>query len=97
MYSMLFSHQVISNSLQPHGLSTTEFPVLHHLPESLPRLMSIELVGPSNHLILCSPLLLLPLIFPRISVFSSGWLIALGGQSIGASASASVLAINIQG
>ena len=39
--------------------------------QSLPKLMSIELVMPSNHLILCHPLLLLPSIFPNIRVFSS--------------------------
>ena len=38
--------------------------------QSLPKLMSIESVMPSNHLILCHPLLLLPSIFPNISVFS---------------------------
>ena len=38
---------------------------------SLPKLMSIESVMPSNHLILCHPLLLLPSIFPRIRVFSN--------------------------
>ena len=38
---------------------------------SLPKLMSIELVMPSNHLILCHPLLLPPLIFPNIRVFSN--------------------------
>ena len=38
--------------------------------QSLPKLTSIELVMPSNHLILCCPLLLLPSIFPRIRVFS---------------------------
>ena len=38
---------------------------------SLPKLMSIELVMPSNHLILCCPLLLLPSIFPSIRVFSN--------------------------
>ena len=38
---------------------------------SLPKLMSIESVMPSNHLILCCPLLLLPSIFPSIMVFSS--------------------------
>ena len=38
---------------------------------SLPKLMSIESVMPSNHLILCCPLLLLPSIFPSIRVFSS--------------------------
>ena len=36
----------------------------------LPKLMSIEWVMPSNHLILCNPLLFLPSIFPRIKVFS---------------------------
>ena len=39
--------------------------------QSLPKLMSIESVMPSNHLILCCPLLLLPLIFPSIRVFSN--------------------------
>ena len=48
--------------------------------QSLLKLMSIELVMLSNHLILCHPLLL-PSVFPSIRVFSSG------GQSIGASAS----------
>ena len=38
---------------------------------SLPKLMSIELVTPSNHLILCRPLLLSPSIFPSIRVFSN--------------------------
>ena len=45
------------------------FPVLHRLPE-LVKLMSIESVMPSNHLIVCHPLLL-PLIFPSIRVFSN--------------------------
>ena len=53
------------------------------------KLMSIESVMPSKHLILCCPLLLLPSIFPRIRVFSDG-------QSIGASTSASVPPMNIQ-
>ena len=39
--------------------------------QSLPKLMSIESVMPSNHLILCRPLLLLPSIFPNIRVFSN--------------------------
>ena len=42
-----------------------------HSQSSL-RLMSIELVMPSNHLILCHPLLLLPSIFPSIKVFTNG-------------------------
>ena len=62
---------------------------------SLCRLMSIQSVMPSNHPILCCPLLLLPLIFRSIKVFCSQFF-ASGGQSIGASASACVLAVNIQ-
>ena len=50
--------------------STPGFPVLHYLL-SLLRLMSIELVIPSNHLILCCPLPLLCSIFPNIRVFSN--------------------------
>ena len=50
--------------------STPGFPVHHH-SHSLFKLMSIELVMPSNHLILCHPLLFLPSIFPSIRVFSN--------------------------
>ena len=57
--------------------------------------MSIESVMPSNHLILCHFLLFLLSIIPSFSIFSNGSV--LGGQSIGASDSASVLAMNIQG
>ena len=62
---------------------------------SLLKLMSIESVMQSDHLILCHPLVLLPSIFPSIRVFSNEFF-ASGGQSIGASVSASVLPINIQ-
>ena len=48
--------------------------------QSLLRLMSIELVMPSNHLILCHPLLLLPSIFPSIRVFQMSQFFASGGQ-----------------
>ena len=61
---------------------------------SLLKLMSIESVMPSNHLILCHPLLLLPSIFPSIREISQFF--ASGNQSIWASASASVLPMNIQ-
>ena len=65
--------------------------------QSLLKLMSIESVMPPNQLILCHPLLLLPSIFPSIRVFSNfSQLFASGGQSTGASASASVLPMNIQ-
>ena len=49
---------------------TPGLPVHHHL-QSLLKLMSIESVMPSNRLILCRPLLLLPPIFPSIRVFSN--------------------------
>ena len=62
---------------------------------SLLKLMSMKSVMPSNHLFLCHPLLL-PSIFPSIRVFSNEFFSS-GGQSVGASASASVLAMNIQG
>ena len=70
---------------------------LSTISPSLLRLMSIELVMLSNHLIFCCPLLLLPLIFPSIRGFPMSRPFASGGQSVGASASASVLPMNIQG
>ena len=63
---------------------------------SLLKLISIESVMPSNHLILCRPLLLLPSIFPSSWVFLISQFFASGGQSIGVSASTSVLPMNIQ-
>ena len=51
---------------------------------------------PSNHLILCRPLLLLPSIFPSIEVFSNEPAILIDSQTIGASLSASVFPMNIQ-
>ena len=64
--------------------------------QSLLKLMSIESVIPSNHLILCHPLLLLPSIFPSIRAFLMSQFFASGGQSIVVSTSASVLPRNIQ-
>ena len=56
----------------PMDCSTPELPVHHQLPEFTQNgLMSVESVMPSNHLILCRPLLLSPSIFPSIRVFSS--------------------------
>ena len=54
----------------PMNRSTRGFPVHHQLPDLL-KLMSIESVMPSSHLILCHPLLLLPPIPPSIRVFSN--------------------------
>ena len=60
------SHSVLSDSLWPHGLQHARPPC----PSPF-KLMSIESVIPSNHLILCRPLLLLLSIFPSIRVFSN--------------------------
>ena len=64
--SVPFSYSVVSDSLQPNGPG---FPVHHQFPE-LTQFMSIKSVMPSNHFILCWPLLLSPSIFPSIRVYS---------------------------
>ena len=64
-WSLLFSRSVVSDSLRLHGCSTPALPVLWYLPE-FAQLISSELVMPTNHLILCCPLLLLPSIFSSI-------------------------------
>ena len=69
--SVQFSSSVVSDSLQPHGLQLAKPPCPSPTTWSLPKLMCIESVMPSNHLILCRPLLLLPSIFPSIRVFSN--------------------------
>ena len=68
---LLFSRQVLSDSLRPHGLQHAS-PLCPSPSAGLPKFMSIELVTPSNHLILCHPLLLLPLIFPNMWPLYSG-------------------------
>ena len=64
---------------------------------SLLRLESIESVMLSNHLILCYPLLISLQSLSASRTFPMSWLFTSGGQSIGASASSSVLPMNIQG
>ena len=63
---------------------------------SLLKIMSIKSMMPSNHLILCRPLLLLPSILPSVRVFSSESVLRIKWPSIGASALASVLLMNIE-
>ena len=67
---LLFSHSVVSKSLWPHGLQHNRLPYPSLSPRLL-KLMYIVLVMPSNHLIFCRSLLLLPSIFPNTKVFSS--------------------------
>ena len=65
---LLFSHSVVSNSATP-GTAACRASLSFTISQSLLKLMSMELVMPSNHLVLCHPLLLLPSIFPSIRVF----------------------------
>ena len=66
--SIQFSRSVLSDSLWPHGPQHARPPC----PSPAPRVYSTsQSVMPSNHLILCHPLLLLPSIFPNIRVFSN--------------------------
>ena len=66
-----YSHSVVSHSLRPHEPQHARPPALSPTPRVLLQLMSIESVMPSNHLILCRPLLLLPSIIPSIRIFSN--------------------------
>ena len=61
----------MSNTLQPHGLQHTRLPCPSPTPRAYSN-MSIESGMPSNHLILCRPLILPPSIFPSTRVFSNG-------------------------
>ena len=96
---LLFSHSVMSDSLWPHGLHAAHQASLPFtISRSLLKLLSIQLMMPFNYLVLCCPLLLLPSIFFQHQGLSQ-WVsqfFASGGQSIGVSASASVLPMNIQ-
>ena len=92
-YCCCCSVTVMSNSLWPHRLAAS---LSLAISWNLLKLMSIESVMPSNHLILCHHLLLLPSVFVSIRVFPLSWLFTSGGQSIRVSASASVLPTNTQ-
>ena len=67
--SVQFSSSVVSDSLWPHGAPQASLSITNSW--SLPKLISIESMMPSNHLILCHHLLLPPSIFPSIRVFSN--------------------------
>ena len=103
LWKKIVIHSVCSVA-QSCPLFLTAWTVAHQgslyftISQSLLKLMSIESVMPSNCLVpYLNPLLLLPLIFPSIRAFPLSWLFASGGQRTGASASASVLPMNIQG
>ena len=86
----------MSDSLQSHELQHAKLLCPSRSP-SLLKLMSAELVMPSHHLILCRRLPSCPQSFPMSGSFPISPLFASDGQSIGASASASGLPMNIQG
>ena len=65
-----FSRSVVSDSLRLHESQHARPPFTTNY-RSIHKLMCIETVRPSNHLIFCRPLLLLPSIFPSIRVFSN--------------------------
>ena len=77
----------------PMNCSAPDFPFLHYLPEFVQTRVHWISVPSNNHLILCHPHLHLPSIFPSIRVFSIESALH---RSIAASASASVLPMNIQ-
>ena len=93
--SVEFSRSVVSDSLQPHEPQHARPPCTSPTPGVHPNSCPLSQM-PSNHLILCRPLLLLPSIFPNIRVFSMSQPFASGGQSMGVSASTSVLPMNTQ-
>ena len=79
----------------PMDGSTLGFPVLHYLP-GFAQIHVHWVVVLFNHLIFCHPLLLFLQSFTASGYFLMSWLFTSGGQSIGTSASASVLLMNIQ-
>ena len=91
-----FSRSVVSDSLRTHEPQHARPPCPSPTPGSPPKSMSIESVMPSNHLILCRPFSSCPQSFPASGSFRMSQFFAWDGHSIGASASASVLPMNIQ-
>ena len=99
---MLYVHQFSSVTqscltlLWPHGLQHTRLPITITNSRSSLKLMSIESVMPSNHAILCCPVFSGLRSFPASGSFPMSQLFTSGGQSIGVSASASVILMNVQ-
>ena len=87
--------QLFPTLCDPMDYCMPGFPVHHQLPE-FTQLMSIESVMPSNHLIICWLFSSYLQSFLASGSFLRNWLFTYGGQSTGASASASVLPMNTQ-
>ena len=94
--SVQFDCSVVSNSLQPHGLWDSRLPWPSPTPGAYSSSHPLSRWWHTySYHIFCHPLLLLPSVFPSLRVFSKSWLFMSGGQSIRASASVSVLSLNI--
>ena len=94
LFQISSAHSAMSDSLIHHGLQHARI-LCHHQSRSLLKLMCIKTVMPSNQLIHHHPLHFLPQSFPASESFPMNQFFASGGQSIGVSASASVLPMNI--
>ena len=86
----------VSDSLQPHESQHARLTCPSPTPRACSNSCPFESVMPSNQLILFCPFLLLPSIFPASGSFQRSQLFTPGGESIGVSASASVLPMYIQ-
>ena len=93
--SVQFSHSVVSDSVIP-WTAVCQASLSFTISWSLLKLMSIESMMASNHLISCTLFSSCPQSFPASGSFPMSRLFPSGSQSIGASASASVLPMNIQ-
>ena len=94
---LLFSCSVVSDSLQPPWTAARQASLSFTISQSFLKLMPIESVMPSNHLILCCPLFSSHLqSFPASGSFQMSQLFTSGSQSTGVSASASVFPVNTQ-
>ena len=93
--TLLFSHSVLSDSATP-WTAACQASLSFSISRRLLKIMSIESVRPSNHLILCCcPFSSCLQSVPASGSFQMSWLFASGGQSMGVSAAASVLPMNI--
>ena len=94
--SVQFSHSVVSNSLRPHGLQHVRFPCPSPNPRACSNSCPLSwwchstISSSVTHFSSCLQF------FPRLGSFPMSQLFTSGGQSIGVSATASVLPMNIQ-
>ena len=93
---LLLSCLVVSDSLWPHGLQHARLPCPSPSPGACLNSCSLSQWCHSTISFSAIPFFLLPSIFPSVRSFLMSWLFTSGGQSIGASASAPVLPMNIQ-